>query len=478
LVRIGSKRWLRFEVLIVSCLDRTVLLTFLGCMVLAAGAGFAQDGRLKPDTAKVRQSSHPDTRSGPELFAEADSYVEKAYAEFNKKKLPFDAKLESQTKQEQKELAAKYAGTLQSRGPLAGEDLYDLGMLEHLAGNGDLALEALRGYLATAPEGSQAQRARETVVLYAVRKNLISEAEQAATDYARHQPQNLSEQFGLEALLTESFYRAADFEHMATHARTLVKVARQSLTDSSYSASRRDEMLVKATDFLAEAYVRLNKRDAAEETYEGLRRIAIARPSGGLYRLATIRLFGIDPTVNPQQVFEASLAESKALPELVASQWIDQPSTSLVGLRGQVVLLDFWATWCSPCRYTFPKLQNWYASYKDKGLVILGLTNFFGEQDGRKLTREEELAYLRNFKKKNRLSYGFAVAEDSINQSNYGVSSIPMSFLIDRQGRLRFIALGADDEQAAALGKAIKKLMDEPVRQTRSDPGKPVATAQ
>jgi thiol-disulfide isomerase/thioredoxin len=175
-------------------------------------------------------------------------------------------------------------------------------------------------------------------------------------------------------------------------------------------------------------------------------------------------LMGIDGSIDPKGIFNETLpAPAAPLPELVATQWIDQSPVTLSKLRGQVVLLDFWAPWCGPCRYTFPRLQRWHESYKDKGLVILGLTNYFGNIEGRRVTPSEELDYLRTFKKQQRLPYGFVVADSSINDRNYGVFSIPMSFLIDRRGNVRFIAMGAGEQEITALGKMIEKVMAEPM---------------
>jgi thiol-disulfide isomerase/thioredoxin len=171
---------------------------------------------------------------------------------------------------------------------------------------------------------------------------------------------------------------------------------------------------------------------------------------------------GLDRSIDPKGIFNESVPATPApLPELVATQWIDQAPVTLSKLRGQVVLLDFWAPWCGPCRYTFPRLQRWHESYKDKGLVILGLTNYMGNIDGRRATPTEELAYLRTFKKQQHLPYGFVVADSSVNDQNYGVFSIPMSFLIDRRGNVRFIAMGAGEGEITALGKMIEKVMGE-----------------
>ena len=425
-------------------------------LLLSFGPSFGQALDVKTD------ATPKDDRPAQALFEDANGYLGRRYQEFNKKQLPYDSKLEAQTRKEQQELAVKNAAILKARSSLSKEDLYYLGMLHHLAGDADNALATMRLLLKSDPDGGQAQAARNVVVLYAVKKGLLDEASKAVESYAHHKPQNADDRYRMEFLLADAYLRSKDYASMTTHAKAMLEAAKEFGKSNQKEVFKRDEMLVKAAVLLADAYVKTNHKDSAAKTFEHLRRLAFELPSGNLYKLATYRLALLDDSFDFDKLLEDVSALPKASPpEIVASQWIEQTPVKLSDLRGKVVLLDFWAHWCGPCRITLPNLSRWQDAYKDKGLVVLGLTRYFGHGGQKPMTPGEELVYLRDFKKRNKLPYGIVVDETLANDYNYGVNSIPMSFLIDREGRLRYISPGASDEEIEALGKMIKKLLDE-----------------
>jgi thiol-disulfide isomerase/thioredoxin len=438
---------------------RVTLLLLLSLLAtLSAAPSFAQALDGKPDNATKKS----DQLSSQELYEDANGYLGRRYQEFNKKKLPYDPKVEAQTRKEQQELAVKNAAILKARSPLTTEDQYYLGMLQHLGGDGEAALATMRAILKDDPDGLQAQSARNVVVLYAIRKGLIDEATATVAAYARHQPQDPDDRYRMELLITDAFLRAKNYPVMGTHAQQMLIAAKEFGKTKKEQVFRRDEMLLKSAFLLVEAQIQTKQKARAIETLEDLRRMSIELPSGNLYKLATFRLASLDPTLDIAKIFDdRSIWSKSAPPEIVGSQWIEQTPVKLSALRGKVVLLDFWAHWCGPCRVTLPNLSRWHEAYKNKGLVILGVTRYFGHGNQEPMTPGEELVFLRDFKKRNRLPYGIVVEDGSQNDLNYGVNSIPMSFLIDRNGVLRYISPGASDEEIESLGQMIKKVLDE-----------------
>ena len=407
-------------------------------------------------------TNNHDDRPAQAIYEDANGYLGRKYLEFNKQKLSYDPKLEAQVKKEQQDLAIKSAGILEAR-KLEGDDRYFLGLLYHLAGDGNAALTTMRQFIKDQPDGEKSQAARKLVVVYSVKQDKLNDAIATVEDYTKHQPKNAEDRYQMEFLIADAFLRAKDFSQTAVHAEQMLVAAKTFATTNRSEVSKRDDMLMKSVLVLADAYEKTNRRQQAIAILEDLRQTAMSFPSGDLYKMATIRLARLSPATDLRKISdEIANRPIESLPEIVGTQWIEHEPTKLADLHGQVVLLDFWAPWCSPCRYTFPKLTLWHQAYKDRGLVILGLTKYFGHDQERTLTPGEELVYLKEFKKRNRLPYGFVVADSDANNINYGAYSIPMSFLIDRRGAVRFISVGADPDEIMALEKMIKKLIAEP----------------
>jgi len=442
-----------------------LLLLALLCCFAGAGSAAAQSGRIKDSpaaaNADAKNTAPVATRSAADLYEEANNYTRKKFEAFAKLKMPYDQQLEQKLKKEQRDLAERYATVLTNR-KLQPDDVYYLGLLYNLARNFDAAMDSMRRYLKEKPDasGETAQNARAIIVIQAAKKGSLPEAEARLAEYANNQPQVAEDRYTLENWVAAGYFNAKDYEHALPHANQMWIAAKQTARDKQPFA--RDDILNDAAVMLSEVDLKLKKKDDAIAVLRELHGLALALPSGNLYKLALRRQIQIDPNNDPFKIFDNEPASANAPPEITANEWIDQAPTKLANLRGHVVLLDFWAPWCEPCRETFPRLQKWHETYKDKGLVILGLTTFEGEAEGRPLTRVQELAYLRDFKKKFNLPYGFAVSDSENNDRNYTVSSIPTTFLIDRRGVVRFISVGSNDFENAALARMIKKLIEEP----------------
>src|SRR5882762_4728697 len=175
-----------------------LLLISLGVMALSPAAP-AQSGRVKDTPTTVATGDNKpkdegtdlnDSRTAAQLFEAADTYTQKKFAEFEKRKMPYDQRLEEKIKQEQRDLAGRNATILAAR-KIAGQDLYYLGLLYNLSKNFDAALEAMRRFLVEnrSASGEPAQNARAIIVIQAAKKGALPEAEARLAEYALNQPQ-------------------------------------------------------------------------------------------------------------------------------------------------------------------------------------------------------------------------------------------------------------------------------------------------
>lgn len=105
---------------------------------------------------------------------------------------------------------------------------------------------------------------------------------------------------------------------------------------------------------------------------------------------------------------------------------------TLSALKGKVVILDFWATWCPPCREAIPKLIELYNKYQNQGLLVLGIA--LDEKDKViKVSQEMGINYPVLF-------------DDKKTSRNYGIQSIPTLFVIDQKGKLVHKEIGFSKE--------------------------------
>lgn len=105
-------------------------------------------------------------------------------------------------------------------------------------------------------------------------------------------------------------------------------------------------------------------------------------------------------------------------------------------LKGKVVVVDFWATWCGPCVHEIPGYVALQKKYEERGLVIVGLSV---DQKGR--------AAVEPFAKRMKINYPLALATPEAIEAFGGIEFLPTTFLLDREGKLRHRKAGAMDTE-------------------------------
>jgi len=174
-----------------------------------------------------------------------------------------------------------------------------------------------------------------------------------------------------------------------------------------------------------------------------------------------VHLCLIAPHVHAQPRFEGDgrmVTEGRTSPRPVLFQAPDFALPTLSGetvrltdLRGKVVLLNFWATWCVPCRKEMPTIEALYQRYKDRGLEVLGMNLDKGSSPD-----------VEAFVKEVGVTFHIVLDPAWATMRAYKVRGLPTTFLIDRAGDVRVQDIGERDWMAEAIQRTVEELLQAP----------------
>jgi thiol-disulfide isomerase/thioredoxin len=131
-----------------------------------------------------------------------------------------------------------------------------------------------------------------------------------------------------------------------------------------------------------------------------------------------------------------------------ASMWLDGSKFDVASKRNKVVLLNLWATWCGPCRYEIPELEQLHAKYQPKGFEVIGVS-----------VDESGVESVKQFVAEQKMTYPIALDPDGKLATIFQTSVLPTSVLLDRTGKIVWKHYGAIMPDDRELTQAIEKAL-------------------
>jgi len=133
---------------------------------------------------------------------------------------------------------------------------------------------------------------------------------------------------------------------------------------------------------------------------------------------------------------------------------LDGKAAALADYKGKVIVMDFFGSWCGPCRMEMPLVQKVYERYRTRGVVFLGMN---WEQPGDPQVR---MAKVRKFIEDNRYTFPIVIDHDRVAVESYQIEGFPTLFVVDKTGQIRFKNVGANPSIERILGDQIDSLME------------------
>jgi thiol-disulfide isomerase/thioredoxin len=145
----------------------------------------------------------------------------------------------------------------------------------------------------------------------------------------------------------------------------------------------------------------------------------------------------------------AALTLAEKAPDFSLAALNDKQKYSLADYAGQVVYIDFWASWCGPCRQSLPSLDRLYRQLGNRGFMVLAINVDAYSQDAK------------DFLKAYPVSYPVLLGENGSLPAVFGVKGMPTAFLIDKQGKVRRIYEGFRLGDEDLIRKEVLTLLEE-----------------
>jgi peroxiredoxin len=158
-------------------------------------------------------------------------------------------------------------------------------------------------------------------------------------------------------------------------------------------------------------------------------------------RLALIALFAFGATAATSAIAPSSIAPDFTL------RTMGGPNMRLTEQRGRVVMINFWATWCGPCRQEMPELAKLYEKYKSSGFVLMGVN--VDDDTRNAVALAEKLG----------VKFPVLLDTDKTVSKAYDLSTMPSTVIIDRDGKVRFVHRGYLTGYEDTYDKQIRELL-------------------